>query len=109
MVRRTSSRIGSTSRNVVTSAILLLCFLAYVRAEQDKHPHKHDVKKEVEALEQKWRTAQLSGDIATMDRMLAEDFIGISMSGEVNTKAQHAKQTAGTDAHRPGRYEGEAG
>lgn len=92
MVRRTSSRVGSTSRSVVTSAILLLCFLAYVRAEQDKHPHKHDVKKEVEALEQKWRTAQLTGDIATMDRMLAEDFIGISMSGEVNTKAQQLER-----------------
>ncbi len=49
---------------------------------------KHDAKRQVEALEEQWRTAQLAGDIATMDKMLSEDFIGISMSGQVNTKAQ---------------------
>jgi len=39
-------------------------------------------------LEEQWRTAQLAGDVSAMDKMLAEDFIGISMSGQVNTKAQ---------------------
>ena len=34
------------------------------------------------------RAAQLAGDIETMDGMLAEDFIGISMSGQLNTKSQ---------------------
>jgi ketosteroid isomerase-like protein len=52
------------------------------------HEKKHDTKKEVETLEEKWRVAQLAGDVATMDKMLADDFIGISMSGQVNTKAQ---------------------
>lgn len=32
--------------------------------------------------------AQLAGDVATMDKMLSEDFIGITMSGQVVTKAQ---------------------
>lgn len=69
------------------AVVLFTCFLACAQAQKDRH-HKHDAKKEVEALEEKWRTAQLAGDIATMDAMLADDFIGISMSGQVNTKAQ---------------------
>ena len=52
------------------------------------HERKHDVKKQVEALEEQWRVAQLVGDVATMDKMLSDDYIGISMSGQVSTKAQ---------------------
>jgi len=63
----------------------------YAYAAQ-KHEKKHDEKKEVEALEEKWRTAQLAGDVATMDKMLADDFIGISMSGQVNTKSQQLER-----------------
>jgi len=50
--------------------------------------HKHDIKQEVEDLEQQWRTAQLAGDAAAMDKLLADDYIGISLNGQVNTKAQ---------------------
>lgn len=59
---------------------------AYAAAKT--HEKKHDAKKQVETLEEKWRMAQLAGDVATMDKMLSDDFIGISMSGQVNTKAQ---------------------
>jgi ketosteroid isomerase-like protein len=52
------------------------------------HEKKHDAKRQVEALEEQWRTAQLAGDVAAMDQMLSDDYIGISMSGQVNTKAQ---------------------
>lgn len=52
------------------------------------HEKKHDAKKQVEALEEQWRTAQLAGDAATMDSLLSDDYIGISMTGQVNTKAQ---------------------
>jgi len=49
---------------------------------------KHDAKRQVEALEEQWRTAQLAGDIGTMDKLLSDDYIGITMTGQVNTKAQ---------------------
>src|SRR5580698_965622 len=49
---------------------------------------KHDAKRQVEALEEEWRTAQLAGDIAVMDKLLSDDYIGISMTGQVNTKVQ---------------------
>ena len=48
----------------------------------------HDAKQQIEQLEDEWRTAQIAGDAAAMDRLLSDDYIGISMSGQVNTKAQ---------------------
>jgi ketosteroid isomerase-like protein len=52
------------------------------------HEKKHDAKRQVEALEEQWRTAQLAGDVDAMDKLLSDDYIGISMSGQVNTKSQ---------------------
>jgi ketosteroid isomerase-like protein len=76
------------------AVVLLTCFISLMAAQQayaagaKPHEKKHDAKKQVEAMEEQWRTAQLAGDVTTMDKMLAEDFVGISMSGQVNTKAQ---------------------
>jgi len=52
------------------------------------HEKKHDAKGQVEALEEQWRVAQLAGDTATMGKMLSDDYVGISMTGEIDTKAQ---------------------
>jgi ketosteroid isomerase-like protein len=49
---------------------------------------KHIAKQQVEALEEQWREAQLAGDVSTMDKLLSDDYIGISMTGQVNTKTQ---------------------
>jgi ketosteroid isomerase-like protein len=56
------------------------------------HEKKHDARKQVQALEEQWRLAQLSGDVATMDKLLSDDYIGISMTGQVNTKAQQLER-----------------
>lgn len=52
------------------------------------HTEKRDTKRQVEVLEEQWRSAQLAGDTSTMDKLLSDDYIGISMSGQVSTKAQ---------------------
>jgi ketosteroid isomerase-like protein len=55
---------------------------------QPLHEKKHDAKRQVETLEEQWRQAQLGGDVATMDKLLSDDYIGISITGQVNTKTQ---------------------
>jgi ketosteroid isomerase-like protein len=55
---------------------------------QPLHEKKHDAKRQVEALEEEWRQAQLAGDVTVMDKLLSDDYIGISITGQVNTKAQ---------------------
>ena len=41
----------------------------------------------IEALEAEWRLAQLTGDVNAMERLLADDYVGITAAGQVNTKA----------------------
>ncbi len=56
-----------------------------------KVPHqesKHNERHEIEAMEEQWRTAQIAGDLATIDRLLSDDFVGISITGQANTKQQ---------------------
>ncbi|MEO6910471.1 MAG: nuclear transport factor 2 family protein [Edaphobacter sp.] len=56
------------------------------------HAKRPDAKQQVEALEEQWRKAQIAGDTATMDKMLSDDYVGISMTGEVDTKAQQLRR-----------------
>src|SRR5258708_24577963 len=58
------------------------------RWNQPLREKKHDAKRQVEALEEQWRQAQLAGDVAAMDKLLSDDYIGITMTGQVNTKSQ---------------------
>ena len=53
---------------------------------------KHDRVHEVEEMEQRWRSAALAGDAAAMDRILAEDYVSVTMQGKVNTKAQQLRR-----------------
>ena len=50
--------------------------------------HKRDYRREIELVEEQWRTAQIAGDAATMDKLLANDYFGISISGQLNDKEQ---------------------
>jgi ketosteroid isomerase-like protein len=60
------------------------------------HPN-HELHKEIEALEVQWRQAQLSNDVDAMDRLLADDYIGINANGMIETKSDAlASRRAGT-------------
>jgi ketosteroid isomerase-like protein len=81
--------------SLVTIAILAMAAVvgfsglpAFAGHPMPLHEKKHDAKRQVEALEEQWRVAQLAGDIEAMDRLLSDDYIGISMTGQVTTKAQ---------------------
>ena len=58
-------------------------------AQASAQPHrKHIAREEVEAMEQQWRAAELSDDAAAMDRLLSDDYLGITGNGDVVTKLQ---------------------
>jgi ketosteroid isomerase-like protein len=78
-----------TTAAVLTVMVMASSVSAFCAAwNQPLREKKHDAKRQVEALEEQWRQAQLGGDVATMDKLLADDYIGISMTGQVNTKMQ---------------------
>ena len=45
--------------------------------------------RDIESMEEQWRTAIVSGDAATMDRLLADDFLAISARGTLLDKEQY--------------------
>jgi ketosteroid isomerase-like protein len=50
--------------------------------------HKRAAHEQIEALEKQWQQAQLAGDPQAMDKLLSDDYLGITATGEVVTKAQ---------------------
>lgn len=61
------------------------------------HHDNHALHKEIEALEWQWRDAMVGNNVSVMDHLLADDYIGISANGTVETKAQELAQSkAGT-------------
>jgi ketosteroid isomerase-like protein len=56
--------------------------------ERSPHLQKRAERETIEALEKQFQKAQLDGDIATMDKLLSDDYLGISANGELSTKTQ---------------------
>jgi ketosteroid isomerase-like protein len=72
------------------AALVLLVGAIVLHARADApHPKLHDqYKHQVEKLEEVWRTAQLNADVDAMDKLLSDDYVGITMTGQVVTKSQ---------------------
>ena len=90
MTRRTlQNRLLRPSVGVL--ALMVLAGTLSALAAGPNPPHrkmKETYRKQVEQLEETWRTAQVNDDVAAMDKLLSEDYVGITMSGQVVTKAQ---------------------
>jgi ketosteroid isomerase-like protein len=65
-----------------------LCVSGYAQQHHRKGDPKRVERVHIEALEQQWRTAQLNADVIVMDKLLSDDFLGVTANGEVNTKQQ---------------------
>jgi ketosteroid isomerase-like protein len=50
-------------------------------------PHRDNAHKEIEGLELDWRNALLTNNVNAVDRLLADDYLGISANGTLETKA----------------------
>jgi len=69
--------------------VLAITAFALPALGKGPHPKRNDqYKHQVEQLEEAWRTAQVNGDVEAMDKLLSEDYVGITMSGQVVTKRQ---------------------
>jgi ketosteroid isomerase-like protein len=73
--------------------VFLLALCAYAPALFAAPQHgglprgeKHEGRREIDQLEEKWRNAVLTGDVNVMDGLLADDYIAISLNGTLQTK-----------------------
>ena len=70
-------------------AVLAVTTFTLTTFADGPHPKRKDqYKHQVEKLEEVWRIAQLNGDVDAMDKLLSDDYVGITMSGQVVTKMQ---------------------
>src|ERR1035437_5773513 len=71
--------------------LAILAVMPFSLPAQANGPHprrKDEWKHQVEKLEDVWRTAQLNGDVDAMDKLLSDDYVGITMAGQLVTKTQ---------------------
>jgi ketosteroid isomerase-like protein len=64
--------------------------VAWMAVDSPQMPkgQQHESRHEIDRLEDAWRNAILKSNTAVMDRLLAEDYLAITSSGLVQTKAQ---------------------
>ncbi len=73
---------------VVTAALLVAVLPRALAQGAGHHEHKRTERAQIIALEHEWQQATLADDASTMDKLLSEDYLGITASGEVLTKTQ---------------------
>lgn len=81
-------RFSLFSRRVLIAAAALAILAPVAPAFPARNPHKRDTRAEVEAVDQQWRTAELANDTVAMDKLLSEDYLGVTAGGRVMTKVQ---------------------
>jgi ketosteroid isomerase-like protein len=93
---RSYAQASRVSQWTVIFAVALCLVLANPSWAMPRH-ESHALHKEIEALEMQWRNAVVGNNVSVMDHLLADDYIGISANGTVETKAQELAQSkAGT-------------
>ena len=92
MREQRSTRISGS----VVRCIVLLCVAVSLHslafALKSPKPHKESRRvesKQIEALEEQWRNALLQADIATLDKLLDDDFLSVSSNGTLSDKQQY--------------------
>lgn len=82
-------RLSRPVRSLATAVLLASTVLALPASAEAPHPkRKDDYKHQVEKLEETWRNAELNGDVDAMDKLLSDDYVGITLAGQVVTKEQ---------------------
>ena len=73
---------------VLTAAVLVATLPHAFAQDRERREHKRTERAQIVALEHQWQKAALSDDVSAMDRLLSDDYLGITGSGAVLTKTQ---------------------
>ena len=78
------------SRCMVLGLLLIPISFAWAQTAGAGMPRtqKHEVRHEIDQLEDTWRNAILKGNTAVMDSLLADDYMAISASGTLQSKEE---------------------
>ncbi len=76
------------SRWAIATALAVVVGAAPLFAGGLSLAQKHESRHEIDQLEDEWRTAVLSGDVKTMDSLLADDYMAITAAGTLQSRDQ---------------------
>lgn len=79
---------SSIFRSLMFGAVLGAAPLPLPAVVGQHHADKRLEQREIRVLEEKWRQAQLADDIPATDKLLSDEFLGVTASGQVVTKLQ---------------------
>lgn len=87
-------------RTAILLSILCLTFCAATidTAAETKQQRK-EARKQIERLEAQWRDAAIKNDVGVLDRLLADDYVGIGANGMFQTKQQLLASRASGKVH----------
>jgi ketosteroid isomerase-like protein len=88
MLRRPPTRFLVALSIALLAAAPLHALKLGQKGQHSQHEHKRTEHAQIVALEQQGRQATLADDVPTMDKLLSEDYLGITATGEVLTKTQ---------------------
>lgn len=91
-MHRARNTVGRLGRPVLASAISVLMLCAVRSAAS-----RADDEKTVAALDTQYQEAVKDNDVATMDRVLSDDFVLVTGRGRTQTKADLLKESASGD------------
>jgi ketosteroid isomerase-like protein len=78
-------------------SLMLALLTGFATPAHAGFPHHDSAHKEIEGLELDWRQAQLNNNVTEVDRLLADDYLGISANGTLETKADElSRRRSGT-------------
>lgn len=85
-----------STRACLLLTVALSLGMAHPAWSMPRH-ESHAIHKKIEALELEWRDAEVKNNVKVMEHLLADDYLGISANGTVETKAEAIDQRrAGT-------------
>lgn len=84
MLARSERRLPFSATVHLTMVLVLLLCCGPAALAFPRHDGAH---REIETLEMQWRQALLNNDVDALDNMLADDYLGISANGTLETKA----------------------
>jgi len=77
-------------RGLMLAAMVLLlsCFAAVAQQPGLPKSQKHESRHEIDQLEGQWREAVLKSNPASLENLLADDYLAVTASGTLQTKQQ---------------------
>lgn len=79
------------ARHLVAGLFMLVPLLSPAAAQAKSalaRAERHEVRHEIDQLEQSWKDAVIKRDLRVMDNLLADDYIGITSSGTLQSKQE---------------------